>query len=168
MSLSPESSRLFPSQPGVKAGFFKDATEADGTPVAAIAAVQEFGAVVPGQGEKGGHAVVIPPRPFLRQTVANHRTAWSRLLAQSLKASLRSGAGGGGTQASLQTLVKRLSTPTQALTSVGQVMQNDIVQTLRQTHTPPNAPATIRNKEFDKPLEETGTLENSVTFQVSS
>lgn len=166
MSLSPESSRLLPSQPGVKAGFFKDATEADGTPVAAIAAVQEFGAVVPGHGEQSGHAVVIPPRPFLRQTVASHRTAWSRLLAQSLKASLRSGAG--GTQASLQTLVKRLSTPTQALTSVGQAMQNDIVQTLRQTHTPPNAPATIRHKGFDKPLEETGTLENSVMFQVSS
>ncbi|OAG75362.1 hypothetical protein Amal_03463 [Acetobacter malorum] len=147
----------------VKAGFFKTATEADGTPVAAIAAVQEFGAVVRG---REGHTTVIPPRPFLRQTVAHHRTAWVRLLANTLKTSLRTPGRAGGTQHLLQTLVQRLSTPTQALTTAGKAMQTDITQTIHQTHTPPNAPVTIRHKGFDKPLVETGTLQNSVSFQV--
>lgn len=149
----------------VKAGFFKTATEADGTPVASIAAVQEFGAVVRG---RAGHTIVIPPRPFLRQTVATHRSAWVRLLAQELKTSLRTPNRAGDAQHALQTLVQRLSTPKQALTTVGKAMQTDITQTIHQTHTPPNAPATIRHKGFDKPLVETGTLQNSVTFQVDA
>ncbi|MCP1246182.1 hypothetical protein NKW54_09535 [Acetobacter cerevisiae] len=151
--------------PNVRAGFFKTATEVDGTPVAAIAAVQEFGAVVRG---REGHSIVIPPRPFLRQTVATRRTAWVRLLAQELKTSLRTPGRAGDTRHALQTLVQRLSTPTQALTTVGKAMQTDITQTIHQTHTPPNAPATIRHKGFDKPLVETGTLQNSVTFQVEA
>lgn len=151
--------------PCVKAGFFKTATEADGTPVAAIAAVQEFGAVVRG---RAGHTIVIPPRPFLRQTVASHRIAWVRLLAQELKTSLSTPNRAGDAQHALQTLVQRLSTPKQALTTVGKAMQTDITQTIRQTHIPPNAPATIRHKGFDKPLVETGTLQNSVTFQVEA
>lgn len=114
---------------------------------------------------RGGHRIVIPPRPFLRQTVAQRRNAWVRELAEALRASLRSG-GAGTTEPPLNTLVERLSTPTQALTTVGKTMQADITQTIRQTHTPPNAPATIRHKGFDKPLLETGTLQNSVSFQV--
>ena len=149
--------------PSVKAGFFKTAIEADGTPVAAIAAMQEFGAVVRG---RAGHSIVIPPRPFLRQTVATRRSAWVRLLAQELKTSLRTPNRAGDTRQALQTLVQRLSTSKQALTTVGKGMQTDITQTIHQTHTPPNAPATIRHKGFDKPLVETGTLQNSVTFQV--
>lgn len=163
---APVSPKTSPSSAGnasVKAGFFKTATEADGTPIAAIAAVQEFGAVVRG---REGHTIVIPPRPFLRQTVAHHRTAWVRLLANALKASLRTPGRAGDTQHVLQTLVQRLSSPTQALTTVGKAMQTDITQTIHQTHTPPNAPATIRHKGFDKPLVETGTLQNSVSFQV--
>ncbi|WP_061508114.1 hypothetical protein [Acetobacter malorum] len=151
--------------PSVKAGFFKTAMEADGTPVAAIAALQEYGAVVRG---REGHSIVIPPRPFLRQTVATHRSAWVRLLAQALKTSLRTPGRAGGTRHALQTLVQRLSTSTQALTTVGKAMQTDITQTIHQTNTPPNAPATIRHKGFDNPLVETGTLQNSITFQVEA
>ncbi|GAN69294.1 hypothetical protein [Acetobacter orleanensis] len=162
MPLSSPPPAISPRNPGVKAGFFKTATEADGTPVAAIAAVQEFGAVVRG---RGGHSVIIPPHPFLRQTVAQRRSAWVRQLAEALKATLRAG-GAGTTEPPLNTLVQRLSAPTQALTTVGKTMQADITQTIRQTHTPSNAPATIRHKGFDKPLLETGTLQNGVSFQV--
>lgn len=165
--------------PSVKAGFFKTATEADGTPVASIAAVQEFGAVVQG---RGGHPIVIPPRPFLRQTIARCRNAWVRQLADALRASLRTRAGTpsggvGATQPSsetlqnfntlLKTLTARAST-SQALTAVGRSMQADITDTIRQTHTPPNAPSTVRHKGFDNPLVETGTLQNSVSFQVDA
>ncbi|WP_212376950.1 hypothetical protein [Acetobacter persici] len=165
--------------PSVKAGFFKTATEADGTPVASIAAVQEFGAVVQG---RGGHPIVIPPRPFLRQTIARCRNAWVRQLADALRVSLRtragtSSGGAGATQSSseslqnfntfLRTLTARAST-SQALTAVGHSMQADITDTIRQTHTPPNAPSTVRHKGFDNPLVETGTLQNSVSFQVDA
>ncbi|MCX2562155.1 hypothetical protein OQ252_12215 [Acetobacter farinalis] len=192
----PSSAGASASGPAVKAGFFRQATEEDGTPVAAIAAVQEFGAVVRGQ---GAHAVVIPPRPFLRQSLAENRTAWVRLLAQALKTSLRngikvSGAGGATTgplrmgatplasqrspsqassldrslASSLPALIQQLRNPTQALSTVGRAMQADITHTIRQIRTPPNAPATIRHKGFDKPLEETGMLEKNVAFQVVS
>lgn len=169
MSFPPPHHAPSARNPSVKAGFFKTATEADGTPVAAIAAVQEFGAVVRG---KGGQGTVIPSRPFMRQTIAQQRTAWVRLLAGALKASLRGvpgpSGGAGGSQPPLQTLLQRLTAPTQALTLLGQTMQADLTHTIRQTHTPPNAPSTIRHKGFDKPLLETGVLQNSVSFQVEA
>ncbi|OUI90788.1 hypothetical protein [Acetobacter persici] len=169
----------FSQTPAVKAGFFKTDREADGTPVASIAAVQEFGAVVQG---RVGHPIVIPPRPFLRQTIARCRNAWVRQLADALRASLRtragtSSGGAGATQSSsenlqnfktlLKTLTARAST-SQALTALGHSMQADITDTIRQTHTPPNAPSTVRHKGFDNPLVETGTLQNSVSFQVDT
>lgn len=165
--------------PSVKAGFFKTATEADGTPVASIAAVQEFGAVVQG---RGGHPIVIPPRPFLRQTIARCRNTWVRQLADAFRVSLHtragtSSGGAGATQSSsenlqnfnilLKTLTARASA-SQALTALGHSMQADITDTIRQTHTPPNAPSTVRHKGFDNPLVETGTLQNSVSFKVDA
>lgn len=53
-----------------KTGWFETAKYEDGTPVAYIASIHEFGA--PGAG--------IPARPFMRPTVAEKREAWMRLL----------------------------------------------------------------------------------------
>lgn len=53
-----------------KVGWFETAKYEDGTPVAYVAAIQENGS--PAQG--------IPPRPFLRTTIAARQAAWRDLI----------------------------------------------------------------------------------------
>lgn len=59
----------------VQVGFFEGAAYPDGTPVAAVAAYNEFGT------DKS------PPRPFFRNTIAERSPGWSKLVAAALKAS---------------------------------------------------------------------------------
>jgi hypothetical protein len=58
-----------------KVGFFQGATEADGTSVPMIAAIQEYGA--PKRN--------IPPRPFFRQAINARADAWAKNIATALK-----------------------------------------------------------------------------------
>lgn len=58
----------------VQVGFLSDATYADGTPVAMVAAIQEFGA--PSMG--------IPPRPFFRNMIAAKSDSWPQAIASLL------------------------------------------------------------------------------------
>lgn len=63
------------AQPGVlKVGFLEGATYPDGTPVALVAAVQNFGA--PSRG--------IPPRPFFSNMVAEKQSEWGPALGALL------------------------------------------------------------------------------------
>lgn len=59
----------------VNVGFLEGATYPDGTPVAMVAAIQDFGA--PGAS--------IPPRPFFRNMVAEKSPEWPERLAAALK-----------------------------------------------------------------------------------
>jgi len=56
-------------------GFPKDAFYEDGTQVAYVATIQNFGA--PARG--------IPPRPFMEPTVAEHKAEWVKQLAGGVK-----------------------------------------------------------------------------------
>lgn len=58
----------------VRIGFPENATYPDGTKVAYVATIQEFG------------AGPIPPRPFLRPTIAEQREAWKKTLQRGYKA----------------------------------------------------------------------------------
>lgn len=60
----------------VRAGFLENATYPNGTPVAMIAAIQDFGAPKVG----------IPPRPFFRNMIAAKSPQWPQGLARALKA----------------------------------------------------------------------------------
>ena|ERR1035437_2436223 len=60
----------------VRIGFLEKATYPNGTPVAMVAAIQEFGA------PKAG----IPPRPFFRNMIAKHKAEWAPAIAALLKA----------------------------------------------------------------------------------
>jgi hypothetical protein len=60
----------------VRVGFLEGSTESDGTSMPMVAAIQEFGA------PKAG----IPPRPFMRTTVAKHKGEWAGQLAKVLVA----------------------------------------------------------------------------------
>lgn len=59
----------------LKVGFLENATYSDGTPVATIAAIQNFGAP-----EKG-----IPPRPFFTNFITENSPGWGAQLAHLLE-----------------------------------------------------------------------------------
>ncbi|MFT8720022.1 hypothetical protein [Acetobacter sp.] len=56
-------------------GFLEGETYPDGTPVAQVAAWNEFG------------NKTAPPRPFMRNTIAHNKDKWPKMLAAALKAS---------------------------------------------------------------------------------
>lgn len=57
----------------VSVGFFDNATYPDGTSVAQVAAWNEFG------------TNTSPPRPFMRNAVADNKAGWPKLMAETLK-----------------------------------------------------------------------------------
>jgi len=59
-----------------KVGWFESAKYPDGTPVAYVAAIQEFGYAAGG----------IPPRPMLRSTINEQSAAWIALVTSGAKA----------------------------------------------------------------------------------
>lgn len=69
-----EMSKKVTSAATVSVGFPEGSTESDGTSTPMVAAIQEFGA--PNRG--------IPPRPFMRPTVANKSDEWAERLGAAL------------------------------------------------------------------------------------
>ena len=120
---------------GVKVGFFSTARYEDGTPVAAVAAWNEFG------------TETIPERPFFRNALAESERSVGRIL-----------------QAGLDT--KKMVVDEQLAGRVGAHVQGKIQDSITSLKEPPNAPETVRRKGSSDPLLDTGTLRNSVTWQV--
>jgi hypothetical protein len=129
-----------------KVGFFETSKYEDGTPVAYVAVIQEFGA--PEQG--------IPPRPFMRPTVEAKTGDWQEIARRGAVAMLDGKASG-----------------EQVLEAIGIKAAGDIRRTISQVTTPALAQSTVdarRNARADKqtvggltkPLVDTGTLINSV------
>lgn len=58
-----------------RVGWFESAKYPDGTPVAYVATIQEFGYAAGG----------IPPRPFLRRTTDEQQPAWKSLMGMAVK-----------------------------------------------------------------------------------
>lgn len=122
----------------VQAGFFETETYPDGTLVAMVAAIQDFGA--PSRG--------IPPRPFFRNAVASNKDAWPDELAR--------------------VLVAEDYDAERTLSHMGARIAGEIQESIEQTNSPPLAPATIARKGFDKPLIDTGRMIQSVTYKVKT
>lgn len=164
----------------LRVGFLEGAAYPDETPVAEIAALQEYGGTVTipahqvtvyrkvdkaGDFVNGGrfvkasksnfatdhevpeHTVTIPPRPFMRQTVADGKGHWGSDLGKLAVAA-------NGDVA-------------KALGQMGDVIKGDIQQTIRDFADPPNAPKTVARKGFNKPLVDTGHMLRSVGYEVS-
>lgn len=128
-------------------GFFDTAHYPDGTPVAYVAAIQEF-----------GHGP-IPPRSFMRSTMAEQRDAWRKTLAQGAK----------------QVLADRLTTM-QMLEAFGMAAAGDVKEKIISIMSPALADSTIyarlhrTNKPRNtstKPLVDTGVLLSSVESKVT-
>lgn len=86
-----------------KVGFFAGQNYPDGTPVAYVAAIQEFGSP-----ENG-----IPPRPFMRPTVQDKQGEWSAQIA-------------GG----MRKVIKGQMSADDVLDAVGDAAAGDIVKTI--------------------------------------
>lgn len=117
-----------------------------GTPIARIARVQEFGATI----NRGDTTIVIPARPFMR--LAHSKFGKSRKAIQEKIA---------------RQLLKGTIKPEQALGQIGLALEGCIVESIRDGGWEPNAPSTVENKGFDKPLIDSSQMWQGVTSKVN-
>lgn len=94
-----------------KVGFFEGATEADGTSVPLVAALNEYGT-------KNS-----PPRPFFRQTIDSRADAWAKNIGTALKktgydAKTAMGLVGQGAKEDIQRTINQFATPPNAPSTI--------------------------------------------------
>lgn len=99
-----------------KVGWFPSAKYEDGTPVAQVAMIQEFGAP----------AARIPPRPFFRPTIDEKKAEWVDSVAKGARA----------------VAAGRMSAY-QVLEAVGQKAAGDVRYTISRVDSPPLSPVTL-------------------------
>lgn len=88
----------------------------------------------------------IPMRPFMRNAIAKNTRKWGD---------------------SVKTALIGTNDSEKALKMLGEIMRGDIVLSLTNLNTPPNAPSTIKQKGSSNPLIDTGLLRNSITWELS-
>lgn len=122
----------------LRVGFLEGATYPDGTPVAMIGAIHNYGAPRAG----------IPPRPYFTNMIRKKSGEWPKAIAGLLKAT------GYNTERTLEL--------------TGQAISGQLRQSIIDTNAPPLSPVTIQRKGFDKPLVETGHMLNSIDYEVNA
>lgn len=120
----------------VSVGFMSNAKYPDGTPVAMVAAIHNYGA--PARG--------IPARPFFSNMVADKSPSWGDIL--------------GGL------LVKTHFSARQSLGLMGEGISADLRESIIHGGWANNSESTKRAKGFDAALIDTGHMLNSVTYTV--
>ena len=123
----------------VRIGVQENQQYEDGTPVAYVAAIHEYGAPKVG----------IPPRPFLRTTLDQKRKEWTDQMRDGVAA-----------------VMHRAVSVEQALEMIGMGAAGDVKKTISTVSSPPLKQATIARKGHAKPLVETGLLLQSITSKV--
>lgn len=88
----------------------------------------------------------IPMRPFLRNAIAKNMRKWGD---------------------SVKTALIGTNDSEKALKMLGEIMRGDIVLSLTNLNTPPNAPSTIKQKGSSNPLIDTGLLRSSISWELS-
>jgi len=130
-------SRKLKNNENLKVGFFEDQTYEDGTPVAMIAAVQDY----------GSPSLGIPPRPFFRN--------WAREVPRYCAMRVRA------------LLKENDFDVEKSLSILGEEMAEQLRQSILDTNEPPLADSTVRKKGSAKPLIDTWHMHDSVTFRVN-
>ena len=126
----------------VDVGFFKNATYDDGTPVASVAAAQEFG------------SANTPARSFMRTTIAEQSKRWGR-----------------GTKAFLKQSDYDAEKALELLGAQASADMVDKIADITEPALSPKTIAAKRRKgssQPDKPLIDTGRMSNSISYQVDS
>ena len=130
----------------IKVGFFESAKYTDGTPIAYVAAIQEFG------------YGPIPPRPFMRPAEQKNAAKWQAGIASGVKAALNGAV-----------------TIEHALEQVGMVAAGDVRKAIKAVTAPPLADSTISARQrrlkgkkpaSTKPLVDSGQMIQAVTSAV--
>ena len=109
----------------------------DGTSVADVAAINEFGA---------GR---VPARPFLIPTINENFKKYTKIAKSPLRKYIVQ-------EESLERI----------LSFIGAAARNDVVRKINTLSEPPNAPLTIALKGSDNPLIDTGHMRSSVTWEI--
>lgn len=123
-----------------RVGWFPSAKYENGTPVAYVAAIQEF-----------GHGP-IPPRPFFRPTIMAEENNWRQYAAQGARA-----------------VLKGAATAHDVMDGLGERAQEDVKETINQITAPPLSPITLElraMKHKNPGLKITGTLVGEVARKV--
>ena len=87
----------------------------------------------------------IPARPFFRNAITKNTKKWYSTLGGAIKAG---------------------RDPNNALSIVGEQARGDIIKSITELNTPPNAQSTINAKGSTNPLIDSGLLRRSVTYKV--
>ena len=163
----------------VRVGFLEGATYPDGTPVAQVAAAQEFGATInvpeheqtiyrkvndSGEFAANGRFVKAAKSNFATtHTVPAHvvtipaRPFFRRMIDEKSK---KWGAQSG------KALKSSEFDAAKALSMMGQLIRRQLQGSIRALTDPPLSASTIKDKGFAKPLIDTGHMRNSVDFEV--
>lgn len=96
--------------------------------------------------EFGNPANNQPPRPFFRNAISNHETEWQDATAS---------------------LIENGDETRDVLSLLGEIIVDDIKESIRSLDSPPLSPVTIARKGFDKPLIDTKNMLDSVSYEVS-
>ena len=127
-----------------KVGWFPSAQYKDGTPVAYVAAIQEQGAPTVG----------IPPRPFIRPTIADRKGDWVGVMTQGMRA-----------------VVKGKATADDVLEGVGLQASADIGKTLASSQFQALSPITLmlrKMRDDDANLVVTGKVVGEAARRVAA
>ena len=132
----------------VSAGFLSGSVYEDGTPAAQVAFWNEYGTSGGIDVEGGGFHKHTPPRPFFRQTIAEHSKDWGKESGQLLKAN----------DYDLD----------MTLNQMGRRIRDQIEDKIITFSDPRNADSTIEKKGFDAPLRHTNQLHTKfLDFEVT-
>lgn len=131
--------RLTTGKHAVNVGIPEGPKEEDGTPVAMIAAVHEYGS--PDQG--------ILERPFLRVAVQRNRLKYVKL-----------------NRINLVKMARGQLEVEQALGQLGEMAKGDVQVEIRNGDFTPLKPATIKRKGSSRPLIDTGQMVQSIAWEL--
>jgi hypothetical protein len=126
-----------------RVGWFPEAVYEDGTPVAEVALIQNYGAPLAG----------IPARPFIEPTIANNERAWRKSISGGAKL-----------------VAKGSMSAENVLAAVGMHAAGSLQQQIASVDAPALSASTqayrLRNGRNFKPLQDTGRMIASVTSVV--
>lgn len=153
----------------LRAGFLEGATYPDGVSVPLVAAVQEFGAP----------AVGIPPRPYFRPTIAGHSEEWGDIIGKGLAATnydaaqVLAGVGQTIKEELQQSIAEVDSPPLSDVTLMLRKMRSEDQSLIVTGRTVGEAARRVAEGEDigavnTKPLQDTGFMKNSVSYEVKS
>ena len=126
----------------LEVGVFESSKYADGTPVAGVAAVQEF----------GSPKVGIPPRPFMRTTIEEKRGEIKSLFDRAAKA-----------------IISGDTDPETALNVIGGVVAGQIKTTISDISEPALSPVTLHLRKLKKQgIKITGAMVTDAKRKVAS